>query len=127
MSKPITETPSSNVPIVVDEIAETDGSVTVGAHMGQVKWWNDRLGFGFITILENGEDVFVHYSGIKPNISNYRTLQRGEYVQFDTTASHNGKQAIRVTGIRGGDLLCDIRRRVSANDDSKDFTPTVTG
>ncbi|MGL5369313.1 MAG: cold-shock protein, partial [Cetobacterium somerae] len=30
---------------------------------GTVKWFNKEKGFGFITC-ENGEDHFVHFSGI---------------------------------------------------------------
>ena len=30
---------------------------------GRIKWFNNSKGYGFIG-LENGPDVFVHYSGI---------------------------------------------------------------
>ena len=33
-------------------------------HNGTVEWFNAQKGFGFITNNENGEDVFVHFSGL---------------------------------------------------------------
>ena len=37
-------------------------------YLGRVKWFNNRAGFGFVTVLEGphaNEDVFAHHSGIK--------------------------------------------------------------
>lgn len=79
--------------------------------MGQVKWWNDKLGFGFATIIdgpERGRDIFVHHTGIRTVLSTYRTLRKGEYVSFNITTGQNGEQAIDVTGICGGMLMCDV-------------------
>ena len=90
---------------------ESPTATVVGDHIGQVKWWNDRLGFGFITFVNKDEDIFVHHTGICPRVSNYRTLQKGEYVAFNITDGHNGQQAISVTGVCGGDLMCDVNRR----------------
>ncbi len=33
-------------------------------HVGTVKWFNERKGYGFIA-QENGDDVFVHYREIR--------------------------------------------------------------
>ena len=96
--------------IVMDEIVDPVGTA-VGQYTGQVKWWNDKLGFGFATVcegLERGRDVFVHHTGIRPVSSNYRTLRKGEYVNFNITEGHNGHQAVDVTGICGGMLMCDV-------------------
>ncbi|MFM9907513.1 MAG: cold shock domain-containing protein, partial [Nitrospiraceae bacterium] len=46
---------------------------------GTVKWFNDRKGFGFIH-LENGDDVFVHYSALQGE--GFKTLKEGESVEF---------------------------------------------
>lgn len=81
-----------------------------GTYTGQCKWFNDKLGFGFITICEGndkGRDIFVHHSGIKPLNSNYRTLKKGEYINFNVVDGLNGLQAVDVTGIHGGPLMCD--------------------
>lgn len=102
--------PASHERLVLDEISES--SVPVGEHTGQVKWFNDRLGYGFCTVIDNGRnkgrDIFVHHSGIRPLSSNYKTLRKGEYINFNIMNGHNGLQAIDVTGIRGGPLMCDV-------------------
>ena len=94
--------------VLVEE--ETDADA-VGTHVGQCKWFNDRLGYGFITVqtgADKGKDVFVHHSGIRPLNSNYKTLAKGEYVNFNVIAGNNGYQAVNVTGINGGTLMCDV-------------------
>ena len=57
---------------------------------GTVKWFNDAKGFGFIG-REKGEDVFVHYSGIKG--SGFKSLQEGQGVQFNVVKGPKGWQA----------------------------------
>ena len=60
---------------------------------GTVKWFNGQKGFGFICN-ENGEDVFVHYSGL--SMDGYKTLDEGQRVTFDVTNGTRGLQAINV-------------------------------
>lgn len=94
--------------VVLPEVPE---SSTVGKYIGQCKWFNDKLGYGFTTVCngdEKGKDIFVHHSGIKPLNSNYKTLKKGEYIQFNITNGLNGLQAVDVTGINGGPLMCDF-------------------
>jgi CspA family cold shock protein len=63
---------------------------------GQVKWFNETKGFGFIT-QEGGEDVFVHYSSIQGN--GFKTLAEGDRVEFDVTQGPKGLQAQNVRKI----------------------------
>lgn len=55
---------------------------------GTVKWFNNQKGYGFITG-DNGEDTFVHYSGISGE--GYKTLHEGDAVTYDITSSDAGK------------------------------------
>ena len=72
-----------------------------------------------------GKDIFTHYSAVKVTNSQYKYLVQGEYVQFDieklTSGSHEYK-AVSVTGINGGELMCETRvsSRKAVGDD---FTP----
>ena len=61
---------------------------------GNVKWFNDAKGFGFITT-ENGEDVFVHFSAIQGN--GFRSLAEGAAVELDVVKGPKGLQAANVT------------------------------
>lgn len=93
---------------ILTESKDTDSP---GKFVGQCKWFNDKLGYGFVTIQDGeqkGTDIFIHHSGIKPLNSNYKTLKKGEYIQFDIIDGLNGKQAVNVRGIGGGALMCDF-------------------
>lgn len=61
---------------------------------GTVKWFNSTKGFGFITNESNGEDVFVHFSGIA--MDGYKSLEEGQEVSFDITEGNRGLQAVNV-------------------------------
>jgi len=60
---------------------------------GQVKWFNDAKGYGFIT-QEGGEDVFVHYSAIQAQ--GFKSLAEGDRVEFEVTRGPKGLQAANV-------------------------------
>lgn len=60
---------------------------------GTVKWFNSQKGFGFISD-ENGEDIFVHFSGLA--MDGFKTLEDGQDVTFDVTDGAKGKQAVNV-------------------------------
>ena len=81
---------------------------------GQVKWFNDDKGFGFIRDLDSNKDTFVHIRDLRPKNSVMPTLYTGEYVQFSLApngADESGNErfkAVDVTGIRDRHLMCDM-------------------
>ena len=60
---------------------------------GTVKWFNAKKGFGFISD-EQGNDVFVHYSGIQSN--GFKSLEEGQEVEFEVIEGQKGPQAVNV-------------------------------
>lgn len=61
---------------------------------GTVKWFNNQKGFGFISD-EQGNDVFVHYSGL--NMDGFKSLEEGQEVEFEVVNGAKGPQATNVT------------------------------
>ena len=54
---------------------------------GTVKWFNAAKGFGFITPVDGGDDVFAHYSAI--DMDGYKTLTEGQEVEYVVSKSTN--------------------------------------
>ena len=61
---------------------------------GNVKWFNDKKGFGFI-VADTGKDIFVHHTAIEGEV--FKTLKEGEKVQFEIVQGPKGEQATKVT------------------------------
>ncbi len=64
---------------------------------GIVTWFNASKGFGFITRDDNKGDLFVHFQNI--DMDGYKTLEKGERVEFDIEHGKKGDQAINVRPI----------------------------
>ncbi len=62
---------------------------------GNVKWFNDAKGFGFITPDNGGADLFAHFTAIASE-GGYRSLSEGQRVVFDITAGAKGDQAANI-------------------------------
>ncbi|AEA14756.1 MULTISPECIES: RNA chaperone/antiterminator CspA [Bacillus] len=60
---------------------------------GQVKWFNNEKGFGFIEV-PGGNDVFVHFSAIETD--GFKSLEEGQKVSFEIEDGNRGPQAKNV-------------------------------
>jgi len=60
---------------------------------GTVKFYNESKGFGFI-ITENGEEIFVHVTGLAGKIS------QNDRVEFEVAQGKKGPNAINVKKIQ---------------------------
>jgi CspA family cold shock protein len=58
---------------------------------GTVKWFNAEKGFGFITVDDGSQDVFVHFSAI--DMEGYKVLEEGQAVTFEVGSGPKGPQA----------------------------------
>lgn len=63
---------------------------------GRVKWFSLQKGYGFITS-DNGQDVFVHLSGIEDET---RSLVEGQLVEFEVEQGPKGLKAVKVRTAR---------------------------
>jgi cold shock CspA family protein len=90
---------------------------TTTLYVGRVKWFNNKAGYGFCTVVGQGtdrvgEDVFVHHTAVNVNSEQYKYLVQGEYVHFNLRSSDSGShpyQAANLTGLFGGWLMCETR------------------
>jgi CspA family cold shock protein len=73
--------------------------------VGTVKWFNNAKGFGFITMADRPDDIFVHFRAIQGD--GYRSLNEGQEVEF---ALVEGPQ--RFAGRRSHQTLISTRRQV---------------
>ena len=61
--------------------------------LGTVKWFDSKKGYGFIH-LEDGNDVFAHYSEIVSD--GFRSLKEGQKVEFEITDGKKGPVASKI-------------------------------
>jgi cold shock protein len=100
-------------------------------HVGIVKWYDCRKGYGFIMTPE-GEDVLAHFTAIEGE--GFRRLFDGERVEYDRMRGPKGLQATRVRRLdNDGDPMKNppeptppapaVKRRPRANVQIEPWTP----
>lgn len=83
---------------------------------GVVKWFSSEKGYGFISVDDGSDDVFVHQTEIHSR--GYRTLKEGQKVAFEITQRKDGrKTARRVTAPNGG-YVDDKKNKCDRNDNN---------
>lgn len=69
---------------------------------GIIKWYDTNKGYGFLNA--EGQDYFVHYSGITNAFRNQRDgrfyLFEGSHVEFDPQEGEKGPKAVNVRKIK---------------------------
>lgn len=65
--------------------------------IGKVKWFDSKKGYGFI-LMEDGGEIFVHYTGIIAE--GFRALTEGQNVEFEIGDNEKGRQAVNVTVVK---------------------------
>lgn len=64
---------------------------------GEVKWFNNAKGWGFIIPEGGGEDIFVHFSSIHG--TGYKTLVPGQVVTYEAAHGERGLHASNVIAL----------------------------
>jgi cold shock CspA family protein len=90
--------------------------------LGCVKWFNNKVGYGFITLSDGSseQDIFVHHSALNTSDEQYKYLVQGEYVCFELVKSTEPDSkhdyfAGNVSGVNGGKLMCETRNQIKVN------------
>ena len=96
---------------------------------GVVKWFNNKRGYGFITMNDSDEDnsIFVHHTGIHVSEQQYKYLVEGESVSFVVSDVTEGEHKQHATDVRGPDrglLTCEKRK---TNPEQNRSTSTLRG
>jgi CspA family cold shock protein len=67
---------------------------------GNVKWFNQTKGYGFIQPDDGSSDVFVHITAVQE--AGLRTLLEGQKLAYDVGAGRNGKLAASSLRVMAG-------------------------
>jgi cold shock CspA family protein len=92
-------------------MSSTSTSETI--YQGRVKWFNNKAGYGFITVIDGvsvgdkmGMDIFAHHSAICVSAEQYKYLVQGEYVEFTLSAVEaSADYKYQATSIKGMKLV----------------------
>uniref|UniRef100_A0A0N4Z4G9 CSD domain-containing protein n=1 Tax=Parastrongyloides trichosuri TaxID=131310 RepID=A0A0N4Z4G9_PARTI len=118
------DTTTSSSP--VEEKSKKGKKIVMKGVTGTVRWFNVRLGYGFIKRNDNDEDIYVFFKEIakKNPAKRLKSLATDEDVQFDVVEGKKGFEAGNVTGLNGEPVKgshIDYRYRKPMNGGKKKF------
>lgn len=111
--------------------------------LGQVKWFNLKAGYGFLSVKEpvipgdtlvTTADVFVHHTAIKLKKEQFRYLVQDEEVEFDISTSQNDNHKFQALNVKAPQnslhpLTCERRNleRYQNQGEGRGRPPPITG
>lgn len=90
---------------------------------GQVKWFNNAKGFGFILPDDGGDDLFAHYSAI--GMEGYKTLKAGQMVSFDAIEGPKGLHAANIKPLSDNPARSDQQSDADTSAEENNEVETV--
>ena len=84
---------------------------------GQVKFFNQGKGFGFIAG-DDGKEYFVHQTGLQEGVS----LNEGDNVDFEVTEGDRGPKAVNVVMAGGSDDSGSEEEKEETEDEAEEST-----
>nr|XP_027101101.1 glycine-rich protein 2-like [Coffea arabica] len=88
---------------------------------GCVEWFNDQKSSGFIIPTDGGTNLFVHRYGIKAGSGGFRSLGKGEAVEFGVEQGDGGRtKAANVTGPDEGPVQGENEQWTEGEEASKE-------
>lgn len=64
---------------------------------GEVLWWSDSLGYGFLQSKDFSQNIFVHYTRVMTD-ENFKTLSKGQLVIF-SVAEVKKKDVVKLQAV----------------------------
>ena len=80
------------IPILLQD--KLFGKYEEAIEFGNIKWFNSRKGYGFISA-DQGDEIFVHFRNFTGKETN--NIREGQRVKFVTVSSEKGLQADKVS------------------------------
>lgn len=75
------------------------GEATLARTSGTVKWFDAKLGYGYVSDGADGKEYFAHFSAIR--MPGYRQLTKGQAVTFVRATGDKGPRAMEIRPVDG--------------------------